>query len=201
LENPLNSPSGPLDGLASVEGLMPTDVVLVRHALSVVRTVDGPDEVRRPLADAGLRQADELVARLSALRPSAVWSSPYRRAMQTVQPTAQALGLDVKTMWDLREWDDGLPYTDDWEPHYEQSWADPTLVRPAGESLDQLTARAIGALRKLARESADRLVLVGSHGTFIARALGMDRETWQRMPMPAVYELRVEADGRICWKQ
>jgi hypothetical protein len=70
----------------------------------------------------------ELVEILSKLSPVAVWSSPYRRAIQTVEPTAQALNLPVRTRWKLREWDAGLSYTDDWEPHYAHSWADPSYA-------------------------------------------------------------------------
>jgi 2,3-bisphosphoglycerate-dependent phosphoglycerate mutase len=174
---------------------MHTDVVLIRHALSLPPTADGPDDLTRPLAPDGLRQALELVETLIEPRPVAVWSSPYRRAIQTVQPTAQALGIPVHTRWELREWDDGLPYTDDWEPHYVQSWADPSYARPKGESLDQLTARAVHAVRALAHENHARVVLAASHGTFISRALTgfgmpMDQTFWQRMPMPAVYRLR-----------
>lgn len=174
---------------------MHTDVVLVRHALSIPPAADGPDELTRPLAGGGLQQALELVETLTRLQPVAVWSSPYRRAIQTVEPTAQALGLPVRTRWELREWDDGLPYTDDWEPHYAQSWADPSYSRPEGESLNQLTVRAVDAVRALAHENRGRLVLAAGHGTFISRALsgfGMpaDWTSWQRMPMPAIYRLR-----------
>jgi 2,3-bisphosphoglycerate-dependent phosphoglycerate mutase len=172
-----------------------TDVVLVRHACSVPPTADGPDELTRPLTPDGRQQALDLVAQLTEPRPAAVWSSPYRRAIQTVQPAAQTLGLPIRTRWELREWDDGLPYTDEWEPHYIRSWADSSLARPGGESLDQVTTRAHAALRELAHDNRGRLVLVAGHGTFIARALyGFGSPVgwafWQRMPMPAVYRLR-----------
>lgn len=180
---------------------MHTDVVLVRHALSVPRTADGPDEFARPLAPAGLRQAEELVGVLTGLAPVAVWSSPYRRAVQTVEPTARALGLKVQVRDDLREWEDGLPFTDDWAPHYARSWANPAEGRPGGESLDQLTTRAVGAIRGLARAYPGGLVLAAGHGTFIARALAgfgepVDTDFWQRMPMPAVFHLSfADPDG------
>jgi 2,3-bisphosphoglycerate-dependent phosphoglycerate mutase len=177
-----------------------TDVVVIRHALSIPPTADGPDELTRPLARDGFHQAVDLVETLTEPRPVAVWSSPYRRAIQTVQPTAHAVGLPIHTRWDLREWDDGLPYTEDWEPHYTQSWADPSSARPGGESLDELTVRAVNAVRALARDNHGRVVLAASHGTFIARALSgfgmpVDRTFWQRMPMPAIYRLRFADAG------
>ena len=167
-------------------------MVLVRHAVAMPPP---GDELTRPLTADGLRQALDLVATLGEPRPVAVWSSPYRRAMQTVQPTARALGLAVRTRWELREWDDGLPYTEDWERHYDRSWAQPSFARPGGESLAGVTVRAVEVVRALAREHRGGRVLAASHGTFIARALigfgmAVDREFWRRMPMPAVYRLR-----------
>ncbi len=172
----------------------------MRHALSVPRTASGPDELARPLAPAGLRQARDLIEALTDPRPAAVWSSPYRRAIQTVRPTAEALGLLVRTRWELREWDDGLPYTDDWEPHYAESWADTAYARPGGESLDQLSARAVDAVRALVHENPGQVVLVAGHGSWISRALSgfgrpMDWAAARSMSMPAVYRLRFTDAG------
>ncbi|WP_052359440.1 histidine phosphatase family protein [Actinoplanes friuliensis] len=172
-----------------------TEIALVRHAQSVPPAADGPDDLTRPLTPDGLRQADDLVAALCALRPAAVWSSPYRRAIQTVQPAADVLGLPVRTLGELREWDDGLAYTDDWERHYVQSWADPSYARPGGESLDQLSARSVAVVRRLVREHPGQVVLVGGHGTIISRVLAgfgvpVGWETVKRMPMPAIFRLR-----------
>ncbi|MEV2240365.1 histidine phosphatase family protein [Micromonospora sp. NPDC049891] len=174
---------------------MPTEIVLVRHARSVPPAADGPDEFTRPLTAGGLRQAQELVAVLTELRPAAVWSSPYRRAIQTVQPTADALGLPVRTLTVLREWDDGLAFTEVWESHYVKSWADLSYARPGGESLEQLSIRAVDAVRTLVRHNRGRVVLVGSHGTFISRALAgfgvrVSWATVRQIPMPAIYRLR-----------
>ncbi|GAB3837729.1 histidine phosphatase family protein [Micromonospora andamanensis] len=173
----------------------PTEIVLVRHARSVPPTADGPDEFTRPLTTDGLRQAQELVAVLTEPRPAAVWSSPYRRAIQTVQPTADALGLPVRTLTELREWDDGLSFTEVWESHYVRSWANLSYARPGGESLEQLGIRAVEAVRTLVRHNRGRVVLVGGHGTFICRALAgfgvpVSWATVRQMPMPAIYRLR-----------
>ncbi|WBB53573.1 histidine phosphatase family protein [Verrucosispora sp. WMMD573] len=173
----------------------PTEIVLVRHARSVPPTADGPDDFTRPLTRDGLRQAQELAPALTELRPAAVWSSPYRRAIQTVQPTADALGLPVHTLAELREWDDGLAFTEVWESHYARSWAELSHARPGGESLAQLGIRAVAALRTLVRHHPGRIVVVGSHGTFICRALAgfgvpVDWAAARQMPMPAVYRLR-----------
>ena len=60
----------------------------------------------------------------------------------------------------------------------------------------------MAALAELSGTGAGTVV-VGSHGTFAARALvglglaGIDFEFWRRMPMPAVYRVRLEAGGVV----
>ncbi|QUQ71940.1 histidine phosphatase family protein [Kutzneria sp. CA-103260] len=165
------------------------EIVLVRHAESVIPTVGGPDEYHRPLTGNGRAQAEGLVAELAAIGPSLIAASPYLRAVQTVEPLARVLGLPVRTDHALREWDSGLEPTPDYARHYAASWADPDFARPGGESLNQLTERAVSILR-----SFTGTVVIGSHGTFVARALAdlgvpVDWPFSQAMPMPAVYRI------------
>lgn len=180
---------------------MRAEVVLVRHARPLLPTPNGPDDHHRPLTEAGLAQAERLVEDLAAIKPALIASSPYLRAVQTVEPTARALGMPVETRHDLREWDSGLGPTPDYARHFAQSWADPHFARPGGESLHDLTVRATAALESLARQHPGATVVVGSHGTFISRALvgaGLRAVDWpfsHAMPMPAIYRLRFTGRG------
>ncbi|MFI6096864.1 histidine phosphatase family protein [Lentzea sp. NPDC051213] len=172
-----------------------TRIVLVRHAQSVWPRFGEPDYDERPLSEDGLAEAESLVARLTALAPAAVLSSPQLRAVQTVRPTASALGLEVATWHELREWDSGLVPSADWETPCSYSWANPAASHGDGESLDELTVRAGEALARVAALYLDATVVVGSHGTFLSRALisagrQVDWEVHRTMPMPAVYEIR-----------
>jgi 2,3-bisphosphoglycerate-dependent phosphoglycerate mutase len=94
----------------------------------------------------------------------------------------------------LREWESGLLPSADWETRYTYSWANPGFAHGAGESLAQVTARAGKALARMAVEYPDATVVVGSHGTFLSRALiaagqHADWEFCRAMPMPAIYEV------------
>lgn len=174
---------------------MSCDLVLVRHAESVPPSPGRPDDPERPLTAAGVAAAELLAHELVAMNPTAVVSSPYRRAVATVEPAARRAGLEVTTHWELREWDSGLAPTPDFAGHYERSWADPDLARPGAESLRQLTARAMAAADRLAEEHDGGVVLVGSHGTFVSRLLagigpGIGWPFSRDMPMPAVHRLR-----------
>jgi 2,3-bisphosphoglycerate-dependent phosphoglycerate mutase len=159
--------------------------------------VGGPDQFHRGLTAEGLRQAEQLVAELVDLAPAVIVSSPYLRAVQTVEPTARAVGLPVRTIMALREWDSGLGPRPDFAVHYAASWDDPQAARPGGESLAQLSTRAMTALAALLAQHRDATVMIGSHGMFIARALvglgiAVDWAFCRAMPMPAVYQLRFD---------
>lgn len=173
-------------------------ILLVRHAVPFFPRVGGPDDHHRPLTAEGARQARRLARQLPA--PALVVSSPYLRAVQTVEPLARAHGHTVTTDPALREWDSGVGPSPDYARLYEESWSDPGLARPGGESLDQLTVRARDAVTALAARPVDGTIVVGSHGTFIARALlgigvpGIDWPFCASMPMPAVYRLHPNGD-------
>jgi 2,3-bisphosphoglycerate-dependent phosphoglycerate mutase len=171
-----------------------TRIVLVRHAQSVRPTFGVPDDDERPLTEDGLAAAESLIPRLTACVPAAVLSSPQLRAVQTVAPAADAIGLDVITWPELREWESGLLPSADWETSYAHSWAHPHFAHGDGESLDGLTVRAGKALARMAAEYPDATVLVGSHGMFLSRVLiaaghHADWESCRAMPMPAIYEI------------
>jgi broad specificity phosphatase PhoE len=80
---------------------------LIRHgdALPDASQVRAGTYDDQDLTALGLRQAAALAARLRSTRFDAIYSSPLGRAMQTAEPLAQVLGLDIHTELDLREVD------------------------------------------------------------------------------------------------
>jgi 8-oxo-dGTP diphosphatase len=79
-----------------------TTVYLVRHAKAGRRDAwAGPDALR-PLTKAGLRQAEALVEIVGG-SVARIVSSPYVRCVQTVEPLAEAHGLEVETADELAE--------------------------------------------------------------------------------------------------
>ena len=70
-------------------------IYLVRHAKAGSRHDFEGDDQERPLTNAGRLQASEVCKRLAAMSPSVVVSSPYRRCVETVEPLAVAIDIDV----------------------------------------------------------------------------------------------------------
>ena len=81
---------------------MPTFYV-VRHAKAGSRSHWTGDDRKRPLSTKGRKQADDLADTVGKLKITAVFSSPYLRCVQTVEPLARKLGLPVQSAPELAE--------------------------------------------------------------------------------------------------
>ena len=68
---------------------------VIRHAKAGDRDAWTGDDRKRPLTKKGQAQAEGLVAKFDSLPVSAVFSSPYLRCVQTVEPVARARGLKI----------------------------------------------------------------------------------------------------------
>jgi 2,3-bisphosphoglycerate-dependent phosphoglycerate mutase len=175
--------------------LGPLDVLLVRHAEPVPFGSEGVADDDRPLSDAGRIAADELAAELEAYTISAIYSSPYPRALETVAPIARGRGMDVQLLADLRERRLSPDPMDDWRTALERAWTDADFAPPGGETGRDAQRRAVAILDLLRSRHPDggRLVL-GSHGNLISLILqalepDVDYAFHMAMPTPAVYRL------------
>jgi 8-oxo-dGTP diphosphatase len=79
------------------------DVFVVRHAKAGSRRKWDGDDTLRPLSRHGRTEAQGLVALLGECGVTRVLTSPYTRCVQTVEPLAEALGLEVELEEGLTE--------------------------------------------------------------------------------------------------
>src|SRR5512135_1174431 len=92
----------PPPGLARLGTL---DLILVRHAAPIPPGTAGWEDRddERPLTTAGIAASLELADELERFGLTAIYSSPYPRARQTVEPIALRHELAVQELADLRE--------------------------------------------------------------------------------------------------
>jgi probable phosphoglycerate mutase len=120
-----------------------------------------------PLTDRGIEQAAMLAENVKNIGDiDIIISSPMKRARQTAQFTADALGLSVITDERLREWDygsfEGLDrYADGF---YENKRQFGVKMKDGGESLLQLAHRVYSVLDEIIEKYSDKNVLIVSHG-------------------------------------
>jgi 8-oxo-(d)GTP phosphatase len=84
-------------------------VYLVRHASAGKREEWSGDDGLRPLDERGRRQAQALVAQLADRDFRRIVSSPHVRCVQTVEPLAQARGLEIEPTETLADGADPEP--------------------------------------------------------------------------------------------
>ena len=93
--------------LARVAGqALPTTVTptyLIRHAKAGSRSAwPEPDELR-PISRSGRRQAKRLIERFTGMPVRRLFSSPFHRCIQTLEPLAEARGLEIELAAELAE--------------------------------------------------------------------------------------------------
>lgn len=168
-------------------------IILVRHGQSIPYVdgepfplVDGHGDP--PLSPRGVWQADQVCTRLANEPISAIYVSSLTRTHQTAAPLAAQTGLDPKVERDLRE-----VYLGDFEGGiFRKMSADdhPAAVEmrqrgdwgaiPNAETNEQLRARTVGVLERLATDHQDELIAVVCHGGVIAAIVGhtMQQSPW-----------------------
>lgn len=122
-----------------------TTVYFIRHAESDNSVRDG---AVRPLTQKGMRDRTLVTEYLSDKSIDTIFSSPYKRAVDTISDFAIKSGLEIKTVDDFRERksdSDWLRDTDFW-PFIERQWADFNYSLSDGECLAEVQERNIAAL-------------------------------------------------------
>lgn len=74
----------------------PAVIYFVRHAKAGERRVWNGDDVDRPLSKTGWKQSHAVARRLVKNDVTALYSSPYVRCMQTLEPLGDLTGLTVQ---------------------------------------------------------------------------------------------------------
>ncbi|MGE3303765.1 MAG: histidine phosphatase family protein [Hyphomonadaceae bacterium] len=141
-----------------------TRLLLIRHSHAVGQ------EPESPLTGPGVAAAKELAEVLSRQPIDAIYSSPYKRALTTMQPLAAALGRTVKIDRRLQERRLAATALDDWRAHVLRSYADEHYAPEGGESIAQVRRRALGALSDIAANK-HTLPAICTHGQFISAVL------------------------------
>jgi 2,3-bisphosphoglycerate-dependent phosphoglycerate mutase len=144
---------------------MNTTVYMVRHAESPY--TEG-DERTRGLTPAGELYANKVTGILKDEEIDVIISSPYARAVLTVEGLAQHLNKEIITFEDLRERDfsgeDYIITDDEFMPAIMRMFEDPDYSLPGGESNSKCQARASKVLRTLLEEHQGKKMVIGTHG-------------------------------------
>ncbi|MBP2624131.1 histidine phosphatase family protein [Streptococcus oricebi] len=143
---------------------MGTTVYFVRHAEP---NYNNHDDASRELSRRGLQDAQKLVNFFSNIIIDNFYSSPYKRAIDTIQPLAQARQKKIALVDNFCERKIDDVWIEDFESFSERQWADFSYKLENGESLAQVQKRNIEALEHLLGQNK-QTILIASHGTALS---------------------------------
>jgi broad specificity phosphatase PhoE len=182
------------------------DVYLVRHGTNdyLAKALLAGRLPNVHLNDEGRTEAERLSTTLTTAGIQRIFSSPLERALQTAEPTAKHLGLQIEIAPEILEINFG-----DWtgkslrDLERDPAWKNFNLYRsgtriPNGETMLEAQTRMIAFLEKLHRENPNQTVALFSHGDPIKSVfsyyLGIPLDLFTRMEItPGSYSiLRLE---------
>jgi probable phosphoglycerate mutase len=170
-------------------------VLLVRHtSYSLIDHVLVGRAPHVGLSEPGWRQARELARKLAQRPISRVQSSPQRRARETAEPIAHALGLPVEMAPKMDELDMGLwtgasfkrlNSSPQWEAWNSQRGS---MRPPKGESMHDLQRRVLDHLAALERKHPGEEIVLVSHAEPIRAAV----LHYRGLPIDAFAQVRID---------
>jgi len=128
------------------------------------------------LSELGRRQSEATARALSGKPIEAVYASPLRRAFETAEIIAKALGLEIRADPRLKEIDVGVfqdQLRGDLEKDYPEALArwlsgDPDYAIPGGESRGQLARRGCAAFDEIRQSGHEQAVVVAHGGLLVS---------------------------------
>ncbi|MFC1843079.1 histidine phosphatase family protein [Candidatus Dependentiae bacterium] len=176
-------------------------IYLVRHAKSIYDP--NVPEQERILSSEGEREAKDLIKKLEPLNIEKIYSSPAKRAIDTIAPFAKMADLEIELVPEFRECT-MLPCKsfEEWKHYLKKSWEDFNFKPEGWESNLECQIRVCKKIEELGIKDLQKNIIINSHGRVISLFLnkinnswGFDQ--WESLGMPAVVKVCLKT-GAIC---
>ncbi len=141
-----------------------TKVYFVRHAQSDFSI---KDDLNRPLSEKGIEDAKRVTNILIDKNITSIYSSPFKRAVDTIKDFAESTGLDIKINDNFRERKVG-EWVEDFKAFSQKQWEDFDFKLAEGESLRQVQERNISALFDVIKNNFGKNIAIATHGTALS---------------------------------
>lgn len=183
--------------------MLTTVLYMVRHAESPFKL--GEERVRG-LSPEGQIATRKVTALLKDTDIAAIVSSPYTRAIQTVQGLATYKELTIKEYETLKERPiKGLEYRlpeQELLMAIEQSFNNKAYCLEGGESTLQAQRRAIPTILQLIKENKGKNIVIGTHGNIMTIIMnyfdeGYGYDFWKSTSKPDIYRLTIDDSNSL----
>jgi len=144
---------------------MNTIVYFIRHAKPDISI---KDDMTRPLSFEGIEKTKELVNTFKEIRIDHIYSSPYKRSIQTIGPIAKDKKIKIGIIDDFRERKMSNEWIENYEKYSKKQWDDFSYKLKDGESLNEVQKRNIKELEKILLKYKGKTIIIGTHGTALS---------------------------------
>lgn len=142
-----------------------TKVYFIRHAEP---DYSNHDDLLRPLTAKGIQDRKIATDYLEDKKIDVVLSSPYKRAVQTLEDFADKFEFKIETIDDFHERKVGNEWIENFHDFSKNQWADFDYKLEGGECLHEVQARNIAALKEVLCKYEGKNIAIGSHGTALS---------------------------------
>lgn len=142
-----------------------TTVYFIRHAEP---NYHNHNDISRELTEKGLQDSKELVKLFSATQIDQFYSSPYKRAIDTISFLAESRRQMIQLDDNFRERKISDEWIEDFNGFTQKQWADFSYHLPHGESLAEVQQRNIQSLHAILSRHPEQTIVIGTHGTALA---------------------------------
>ena len=177
-------------------------VYVVRHC----EAIGQPAESR--LTEKGFKQAGCLADFFNNIEIDRIISSPYLRAIQSVEPLSKNRNIKIEIEERLSERILSTTDLPDWYEKLKATFHDMELEFEGGESSREAMSRIVNVVEEAFISGAENIVIV-SHGNIISLLLKkydsiVDFECWKNLSNPDVFQIsRInnEVDVKRLWNE
>ncbi|SET96535.1 2,3-bisphosphoglycerate-dependent phosphoglycerate mutase [Salinibacillus kushneri] len=169
---------------------MQTNLYFVRHAHSTYT----PDELGRPLSERGFLDANTVTELLKKEAIDYVYSSPYKRAIQTVEGVAKYIDKEIILVEGFKERILAEKPVEDFIEAITKVWNDYDFSWKGGESNRIAQKRGVNTTYQVLEGNTGKNVVIGTHGNIMVLILNyFDNQYgfdfWKQLEMPDIYKL------------
>ncbi|GIN57283.1 phosphoglycerate mutase [Lederbergia ruris] len=168
---------------------MLTNLYLVRHAHSIYT----PDELERPLSEGGFAGAQTVTELLKEENIDYVYSSPYKRAMQTIEGLARYIDKEIHIENDFKERILAEKPVENFTIAITKVWEDDDFSWSGGESNRIAQKRGCRAILQVLESHKGKNVVISTHGNIMVLIMNYFDSSygfdfWKKLDMPDIYK-------------
>ena len=126
------------------------------------------DDLNRPLTEEGFRDSEKLAEYFRDKNITKMYSSPYKRSLDTIKKVSNIFRLDIEIVDDFRERKISNDWIEDFDKFTEMQWNDFNYKLADGETLNEVQSRNIRELHRILMENNEQDIVIGTHGTALS---------------------------------